>query len=482
MAVEPGSPDFWLQRLLQCLGEKQDRTEELDKYARGEHPPPDGDQRYVKALKELQQRATTNYVGLVLKAVTQRMRVKEFKFNGEVDEDAGRIWKANHMELQSAIAINDAAKFSESYALVSPPDDEDPDIPIITIEDPRCCVVENDPVRPLRRLAGLKAYVDPVIEATVVVLYLPDHIYVYHGQYPGQGHVDFCHLADRIRSVGSSAAGLELVDDFDNPLGEVCLIRGVWRPEDNLGELEDGVLAIQDRINHTMLARLIITKAQAYRQRLVSGVKIPKDGPNKGRPPFDPGADMLWVLENENSKVWDLDQADIKQLLDAIRDDIADMAALTQTPITYLTSQISNVSGDTLQAAQHSHVAKVRRRQDAMGWYFEAIIKTCFRYMNDPRAKAYDAEVYWQDPEVRMMSEMADMVAKFNDVIPLELIMERAGFTADEIKRAVQQIEEERNRQQQRQLELAEKEAQIRAAGSRVKTRSPETSSSGSAK
>src|SRR5690606_12612329 len=172
----------------------------------------------------------------------------------------------------------------------------------------------------------------------------------------------------------------------------------------------------------------------------------------------DPGADMLWVLENENSKVWDLDQADIKQLLDAIRDDIADMAALTQTPITYLTSQISNVSGDTLQAAQHSHVAKVRRRQDAMGWYFEAIIKTCFRYMNDPRAKAYDAEVYWQDPEVRMMSEMADMVAKFNDVIPLELIMERAGFTADEIKRAVQQIEEERNRQQQRQLELAEKE------------------------
>src|SRR5690554_6081480 len=106
--VAPGSPDFWLGRLMHRLGERQDRFAKLDRYARGEHDVPDGDRRYVRALSDLQKKAKTNYIGLVLKAVTQRMRVKEFKFQGEVDQDAGRFWKANHMELQSAIAIADA--------------------------------------------------------------------------------------------------------------------------------------------------------------------------------------------------------------------------------------------------------------------------------------------------------------------------------------------------------------------------------------
>lgn len=70
------------------------------------------------------------------------------------------------------------------------------------------------------------------------------------------------------------------------------------------------------------------------------------------------------------------------------------------------------------------------------------------------------------------MAEMADLVAKFNGIIPLELIMERVGFTADEIKRAILKMEEEKAAQQERDLELAERQAAIRAAGSRIPQRS----------
>lgn len=481
LSVDVGSPDWWLARLIQRLGDRQDRYDLLEDYAKGRHPLPDGDRRYVNALRDLQQKAQTNYISLVIKAVTQRMRVKEFKFAGEVDKDAARIWKFNNMELQSAIGIHDAATFSESYTLVSPPDDTSNGLPIITVESPRCCIVENDPVRPLRRLAGLRLYQDDIIQRMVAVLYLPDATLVYYGPHPGE-NFEYDQTSRRIKHSGASAAGFDLVEVHENDVGEVPLVCGPWQPESYLAECEDGAFPIQDRINHTMLARLIIAKAQAYRQRMVAGAKIPQSGARKGKPPFDPGADMVWVIDDPSAKVYDLDQADITQLLEAIRDDVGDLAALTQTPVTYLTNRMVNVSGDTLHAAQHSHVAKVRRRMDAMGWYFESIMKLCFRYTQSPKADEVDAEVHWADPEVRTMAEQADLVAKFKDVIPLQLIMERVGFSSDEIERAVTQIKQERDEQQQRDLEIAEKEAEIRAAGSRIpgKPSSPSGSSSGS--
>lgn len=480
-AVEVGSPDWWLARLMQKLGQRQDRYEKLEKYARGDHPLPDGDRRYVRALRDLQDKAKTNYISLILRAVTQRMRVKEFKFAGEVDEDAARFWKSNSMELQSAIAINDAAKFGETYALVSPPDEDSNGVPIITIEDPRCCIVEHDPAHPLRRLAGLRVYRDDLIERIVAVLYLPTVVAVYYGPHPGDPNFDYERSAERIRDHGIATAGFELAETYDNPIGRVLLVDGPWQPENHQAECEDGALNIQDRINHTMLARLVITKSQAYRQRMIAGARIPQSGPNKGKPPFDPGADMVWTIDDPQAKVFDLEQADIAQLLEAIRDDIGDLAALTQTPVTYLTNRMVNVSGDTLTAAQHSHVSKVRRRMDAMGWFFESVIKLCFLYENDEtRANEIDAEVKWSDPEVRTMGEMADLVGKLNGVIPLELIMEKLGFSSDEIQRAMEQMRIEKEEQQSRDLELAEKQATIRAAGSRVPGKSPSGGSSSS--
>jgi hypothetical protein len=457
-AVEVGTPDFWLGRLIRKLGERSKRYKILDNYASGNHPLPEGDIRYVQALKQMQRKARTNYISLVIRAVTQRMRVRAFKFNGDVDQDAKRVWTANNMELQSSIAIADAAKFSDVYALVSLPDDDDDSVPIITIEDPRNCVIERDPVRPLRSIAGLKLYRDDILQKMVAVVYLPERSFVYYGDYPGDSF-DFDAISKRIALHGSAAAGFELVEVHENETGDVPLICGVWQPENGFAEAEDGGLDVQDRINATILSRLIITKSQAYRQRLITGVEIAKnpDGSPK-KPPFDPGADMVWMVEDENARVWDLQQADIKQILEAVRDDIGDLAAITQTPINFLTNKISNVSGDTLRMAQHSHVAKVRQRMDAMGWFFESVMRLCLKMMGNPKASEIDAEVQWFDPEVHTLAEYADLAAKFAQAgIPMRLVMERLGFTADEIESA--EVEIERIRQEDMAQEIEVKKA-----------------------
>lgn len=475
-AVEVGSPEWWLGRLMQRLSHRQRRFDKLENYVTGNHPLPDGDSRYVRALRDLQKKAKTNYVGLVHKAVIQRMRVKEFKFQGEVDEDATNFWRKNNMELQSAIAISDAAKFGVSYMLVTEPDEDSEDgVPVLTVENPRNCIVEHDPVRKLKRLAGLKIYVDDIIERVVAILYLPDSTHIYYGPHPGDRLEwdDLALHANRIKQAGSAAAGYDTGETFPNELGEVQLVEGVWQPHNGMAECEDGGFEVQDRINHTILSRLIITKSQAYRQRMVTGARIPEKGPNQGKMPFDPGADMVWVIDDPQARVFDLEQADIKDLLEAIRDDIGDLAALTQTPVTYLTNRMVNVSGNAMAMAQHSHVAKVRTRMDSMGWYFENIIKLCFKHLDDSRASEVNAEVRWEDPEVRTMQEIAELAAKLNGIVPMELIMEWLGFDHDEIQRSVELIEEQREIEQQRNMDLAEKQAAIRAAGSRNPGSSP---------
>lgn len=443
---------YYLHRLIQRLLLRQKAYKVREDYAIGNHPLPEGDPRYVKALKQLQEKARTNYVSLALRAVTDRMRVRAFKFQGEVDEEAMRLWKANNMAMNSQIAIAKAAQLSDVYALVSPPR-EPGGLPVITIEDPRVCIVEPDPLNPFDSRVGLKFYEDSVLEILVAVLYYPDRIVTFRG--PNMRDFLSAEQALGPQNIIGGVGGFTEVSRQPNLLGKVPLIRGAWQPQFGLGgmaECEDGGWDIQDRINWVVLSRLVVTKSQAYRQRWMTGAKIPKtrDGAAK-RTPFEPGADMVWAVVDENAKFGDFEQADIRQALEAARDDIGDFAAITQTPVTYLTNKMVNVSGSTMTAAQTSLISKTQTRMEAMGWFFEQIIKLCFLYQGDSvRATDVEAETLWVDPEMRTMAEIADMVSKFAAAgVPIQLILERANFTPEEVKFAAAEFERIRQQDQQ---------------------------------
>ena len=121
--AEAGSPEFWLIRLAQGLIDRQPRYDLLEKYVVGNHPTPSGDQRYVKALRELQEKSKTNYIGLVTNAPCERMEVVGFRFGDNAedsgDDDANRMWQSNDMDLMSVVAHTTAATFSRAYVLVS---------------------------------------------------------------------------------------------------------------------------------------------------------------------------------------------------------------------------------------------------------------------------------------------------------------------------------------------------------------------------
>lgn len=467
-------PPFYLHRLIQRLMHKQEDYQRREDYVVGNHPLPEGDPRYVKALRDLQLKSKTNYIALAHKAVTDRMRVRAFKFSGEIDKDAMRIWKANNMALQSQVAVGKAADLSDIYALVSPPEDDGE--PIITIEDPRTCITEPDPVDPMKAICGLKFYEDTILDFTVAILYFPERIYVFKGP-------KLRDFLDREKqyspeNIVNSSGGFVVVSIQDNPLGEVPLVRGAWQPKWGLrgmAECEDGGFDIQDRINWVVLSRLVVTKSQAYRQRWMTGAQIPKtkDGAAK-KTPFEPGADMIWAVVDKDAKFGDFEQADIRQALEAARDDIGDFAAITQTPVTYLTNKMVNVSGETLTAAQTSLISKTKVRMEAMGWFFERIIKLCFLYKGDStRAADVEAETLWADPETRSMAEVADMVGKFSAAgIPPRLTLEKTGyFSPEEVEVAVKEIEEAKAQEKADQLEMTKAAKPIPQAGAKNSAR-----------
>jgi len=451
----PGSPEWWLRRLINGLLTRQPLLDMREAYVDGNHPLPNGDRRWIQAVKTMQRKARTNYCGLVTTAKVERMRVRGFRFGpvGKADDDAKMFWQSNDMDYQASVTHQRAAKFGMSYMLVSPPGPDSP-YPVITAEDPRQCIVYRDPVRPTRAIAGLRLWADDITGHVLAVVYLPDAIYGFVGPAVAdiQG-LSLDSLKARLLGLAGGPAGFSMTSVIENELGEVPLVEYVWRPESGLipeGEAGEDVRDIQDRINHTVLDRLIISRAQAYKQRYATGIKVPKGAKGQRKPPFDPGADVLWVSNSEKATFGEFSAADITQILEAVRDDVVDIAAITKTPPHYLMGRMANISGDTLTQAESGFVSGIKQRMFSMGWSHERVIKLCFAYLGDKRADEVEAATLWEDPEMHTTAELADAALKWSQAgIPLELIMDRLSFDPDEITFAI----EERDRREQQQIQ-----------------------------
>jgi len=436
-----GDPWFWLTRLAQGLIDRQSRYDLLERYVIGNHPIPSGDIRYVKALREMQEKAKTNYIGLVTNAPCERMEVVGFRFGDDAedsgDEDANKMWQENDMDLMSGIAHTTAATFSRCYVLVSPPR-EPGKMPVITVEDPRITIVEHDPTSIRIVRAGLRMWHDDVIGHAIAVVYLPDAIHYFRGQQnEWYKNIDYDLLRERIVTAGS----WEYMGSEPNMIGEVPIVPLNWRPGlhgTSMAEAEEG-FSIQDRINSTVLDRMIISRSQAYKQRWAKGVTIPKDDANRPKAPFDPGSDILWAVSDKDAMFGEFREADIRQVLEAVRDDVGDLAAITKTPPHYLLGEIVNASGDALKAAETGLVSKTKQRIRSAGLAWEKVIRLGFAYMGDERATSEVAETIWADPESRSRAELADAILKETQIgLPPEMAFERLGLTPAQVTRAMQ--------------------------------------------
>lgn len=408
---EAGTPGWWLNRLLQKLGDRRDHYDYLDSYYRGTNGIPIGADRAVKeSYRRLMSVARTNFAELVVEAPRERMLPVGFRTgtagDDSGDDEAWRIWQANSLDADSALVHRASLAMSLGFVIVG---GVDPDIeaPLITPEDPREVVVETDPRRRRKVVAALKVFRDDVAGLDRAYLFLPGKVFQAARQAPP---------ASAELAVATNMGGWEWTQAGVLPAPVVPVVPFVNRTTTGglpQGEFEPH-LPILDRINYTVLQRLEIATLQAFRQRAVKGV--PREDEAGNLVDYDdifaasPGA--MWLLP-ETAEMWESGQVDLGPVRQAIRDDIQDLAAVTRTPLFYLTPDSANGSAEGASLAREGLIFKTHDHLTDLGESWEQVMSLAFLFSGDEtRAKRSNMEIIWAPPERYSLAQRGDAAAK----------------------------------------------------------------------
>jgi hypothetical protein len=413
-STEVDTPGWWLARLMRDLEARRPRLERLARYADGDCDLPEGAAGCREAYRTFQRRSRTNFAALVVEAVQERMIPSGFRTGASEDADADavawRLWQANSLDADSTLVHRAALTMGDSFVIVGP--GEAGELPLITPEDPREVLTAHDPLRRRTVTAAVKVFRDRDHDEDVAYLYLPGRVLQARRSAKPSSWVA---PVDHVRA-GGLLGGWEWTADDPVGVPVVPVVRFALRPKlgaSSLGEFEDSI-DVLDRINHMLLQRMVIATMQAFRQRAIKGVPdvdeagelIDYDGM------FSPSAGSLWMLP-ENAEIVELGQADIGGILQAVRHDIQDLAAVTRTPLHYLTPDAANGSAEGASLAREGLVFKCgdRIKQASESW--EQVMSLAFAFAGDEqRAARRDMETLWAPPERHSLAERLDAASK----------------------------------------------------------------------
>jgi len=386
----------------------------------------EGEER--RTFKDFLSESQANWCELVVNAVADRMRVIGFRFGSEeANETAWALWQASTMDADHGMVQKDALIAGSSFVLVQP-DDSNPSGVTITAESPQQATVLYEPGNRRRRRAGYKRFHDEAgdPERVTEVLITPEFIATWEPW------------------TLRGAAQLPIVEV--NPAGTVSLVEIVPQPR-VLGHGRSELLSatvIQDRINTTIFNRLVATDYGAFRQIWATGIKVARDviktdeGGEAVRVvrPFDIGANRLLTNENPDGRFGAFGESTLRGYLDSVGQDVEHLAAITQTPPTYLLGHMVNLSADAIRAAEAGLVAKIEQRALHLGESWEEVMRLALALIKNPAADNLSAEVLWADFETRSEGQRVDALVKMATLgVPREILWEKWGVTPQEIER-----------------------------------------------
>jgi len=153
---------------------------------------------------------------------------------------------------------------------------------------------------------------------------------------------------------------------------------------------------------------------QAFKQRAIKG--LPDTDANgdpidySGMFTADPGA--LWSLP-DGADIWESGQVDLGPILNSVRHDVMDLAAVTRTPLFYLTPDASSGSAEGASLAREGLVFKTIDRIGQASEAWESVMSLAFLMTGDEeRAARTDLEVLWAPPERYGLAERYDAATK----------------------------------------------------------------------
>jgi hypothetical protein len=376
------------------------------------------DTKERQVFRSLLDEAGANWCELIVNAVASRLTVTGFRFGTDEDDElAWAIWQANAMDADHELVHTDALVTGSSFVLVAP-DEDNPTGVSITVESPEEACVLYQPGNRRKRVAGFKRWTEDHGRTTTDVLFTPDVIATWR----------------------PNASGPAIERN-----GGDTLIELVPQPRTRKPPRSELVSAIpfQDRICTTIFNKLVAIDYGAFRQAWATGIKVARevvktaDGEAvRVQRPFDIGANRLLTNENPDGRFGSFPESSLSGYLASIEQDVEHVAAITQTPPTYLLGRMVNLSAEAITAAEAGLVSKVKRRALHLGEGHEEVMRTALGLVGSPAATNLGAECVWADFETRSIAQLTDSLVKMRSLgVPLEALWELYGATREQVDR-----------------------------------------------
>jgi hypothetical protein len=232
-----------------------------------------------------------------------------------------------------------------------------------------------------------------------------------------------------------SSGRVTLVGEQEHGVGVVPVVR--FRssleadPEAEVQGDVEPLIPLQDQINITTFGLLVAQHYGAFRQRYIIGWLAESEAKA-----LEASARKLWTFEDENVKVGEFGQTDLRGYLDSREATLRHLATVSQTPAHELLGQLVNLSAEALAAAEASHRRKVAERQAVLGEAWEQVLSLAAEISGNPSDPS--AYVRWRDTEARSLAQVADALGKLVTMLgvpPQELWEKIPGVSQQEVER-----------------------------------------------
>lgn len=457
-------------RLAKGLYEIDHKAQDWDRrenYYRGDQDLPFAPEGVNQEYLELREMATANWLKLAMDTPIQRLRAEGFRTGRDEDADKtawDQVWQPNKLDARQRIVYSQMMVHGRGLMSVWR-NANNAASPKIAIESDRRVHLEPDPENPFETKWAVKLFsveepnttplvfpegVAPTKVINVAVVY--DETEWIRFEQPTMGAE-----ATAALSVGS----WEKVKDGNHGLGRVPFV-AFDNNQDADGKPHSAIeplMAAQDAITTIRFNTLLAMQFSAFRQRVFTGfdpvvrddkgnVVWRKDAngdlvlDDNGQPipvttsPGRVGVDRALVFPGELTKVFDLQESNLKNYIEVLGEFLTQFFAVAQIPPQYLLSRMANLSGDALAGAESTLSSLVVDLQTSVGESLESVMRLANVARGDDEQDVA-SYVIWAEAEARSFGATIDAITKLISVgLPTQAGLEMVpGATQQKVKR-----------------------------------------------
>jgi hypothetical protein len=440
------------------------------RYYEGDHDEPFAPEGVNLEYKALQRQAIASYMAIAMNAPVQRMKPIGMRLgDGSMDEATWKVaWQGNNLDSRCTIPFTQMMVHGRGIWSVSK-NPKRPKVPLIRPENVRRVYLHPSPDDPFTTQFAVKVLVEPKLGTPGSGLWTPSGAEI--GRV-GDKQVGFVY--DDTMWMRFEKTGLlgqwQYVDEGLHGLGQVPFV-----PSDNNVDADgvphaaiDHLIPQQDALNTIRFDTLLAMQFSAYRQRVFTGydpvakdeqgrpiLRMNPDGstvldPN-GRPvpvlnsPGRIGVDRALVFPGADTKVFDLQESNLKNYIEVYSAFLTDLFAIGQIPPQYMLTRMANLSGDALTGAESTLQSLVAELQAQAGESLATAIALGRRAIGSGRDDDTAIQIIWGDGEARSFAQVVDAIVKLISTgFPKRAAFEMIpGATPPKVTEWMKQIDDE---------------------------------------